>query len=259
MLPTLTDQSLPTMSSLELADLTGKRHDHVMRDVRNMLETLADDGLPNFGDTHRNVQNGQEYPIFRLPKRECLILVSGYDVALRAKIIDRWLELERGGVRIDTPKPAGISFALARRELKALRAFGREIGLDENQSLLRANRATHKAYGVDLLAAMGSPLLEAPHQEQLITVTEIGMRLGGVKAQETNLALTEHGFQICTRGPKGDLHYEATDLGKVYSRMIDQARSHAEGSVLQLRWLTTVVEPLRSVIEQRAQAAQPSG
>lgn len=84
-----------TMSSVEIADLTGKRHDHVMRDIRVMLEELGG-GLPNFGDTQINLQNGQSYPIFRLPKRETLILVSGYRVDLRAKIVDRWMELETG-------------------------------------------------------------------------------------------------------------------------------------------------------------------
>lgn len=37
-----------TMSSREIAELTGKRHDHVMRDVRSMLEQLEKDA-PSFG------------------------------------------------------------------------------------------------------------------------------------------------------------------------------------------------------------------
>lgn len=87
--------SEPTMSSMEIAELTGKRHDHVMRDIRQMLDAIGEGGVPKFGDTHTNPQNGQSYPIFRLPKRECLGLVSGYSIELRMKIIDRWMELER--------------------------------------------------------------------------------------------------------------------------------------------------------------------
>lgn len=84
-----------TMSSREIAELTGKQHAHVMRDIRQMLiELKGEGGISKFGDTIRNPQNGQEYPIFRLPKRETLILVSGYNLTMRARIIDRWQELE---------------------------------------------------------------------------------------------------------------------------------------------------------------------
>ena len=92
---TLTEAATLTMSSREIAELTGKRHDNVMRDIRSMLAELhGEGGVLSFEDTHRNPQNGQEYPVFRLPKRETLILVSGYNLQMRARIIDRWQELE---------------------------------------------------------------------------------------------------------------------------------------------------------------------
>lgn len=81
------------MSSREIAKLTGKRHHNVMRDIRDMFEDLGE-GLIKFEDTHCNPQNGQTYPCFNLPKRETLILISGYSIPLRARIIDRWMELE---------------------------------------------------------------------------------------------------------------------------------------------------------------------
>lgn len=84
-----------TMSSLEISERTGKEHRNVMRDIRIMLtELYGEGGVLSFEHTHRNPQNGQEYPIFRLPQRECLILVSGYSIELRARIVDRWQELE---------------------------------------------------------------------------------------------------------------------------------------------------------------------
>ena len=66
-----------------------------MRDIRTMLVELhGEGGVLSFEHTHVDPQNGQSYPIFKLPKRETLILVSGYSVAMRAKIIDRWHDLE---------------------------------------------------------------------------------------------------------------------------------------------------------------------
>jgi Rha family phage regulatory protein len=80
------------MSSLEIAERTGKDHKNVMRDIRAMFIQLDITGL-SFECSYRDT-TGRSLPCFNLPKRECLILVSGYSVELRAAIIDRWQELE---------------------------------------------------------------------------------------------------------------------------------------------------------------------
>ncbi len=145
--------------------------------------------------------------------------------------------------------PASPKAAIA--TFKAYSSFGKLIGLDENQTILRANRATHRACGVDLLADMGQPLIEAPQQELLLTATELGMKLGGKSARTTNLLLTEHGFQTRHQTAKGEARYEATELGKTYSRIIDVDKSQGGAPVLQLRWYTTVVQPLEAAMVER--------
>ncbi|EOM4923542.1 phage antirepressor KilAC domain-containing protein [Escherichia coli] len=84
----------PAMSSLEIAGLCDKRHDNVMADIRNMFEQL-NISSPEFLGDYRD-DRGRSYPLYHLPKDLCLTLVSGYNVVLRKRIIDRWLELENG-------------------------------------------------------------------------------------------------------------------------------------------------------------------
>lgn len=86
-----TVHEVQTMTSREIAELTGKQHFHVIRDIERMLELLGD--ASKFGGIYLDTY-GREKPCFNLPKRETLILVSGYSVELRARIIDRWEELE---------------------------------------------------------------------------------------------------------------------------------------------------------------------
>lgn len=98
--PALTGNAGPlTMSTVEIAEVTDKRHPDVMRDARKMLSDLGEP-LSKFAQCYR-AGNGRDEPCFALPKRETLILVSGYSVELRAKIIDRWMELEEAAARPD--------------------------------------------------------------------------------------------------------------------------------------------------------------
>lgn len=89
---TLALTNIDSMTSVEIAELTGKHHSHVLRDLRR-LETDGVFALTIFGETEKDSQN-KIRTIYRLPKREVLILTSGYSAKQRASIIDRWLELE---------------------------------------------------------------------------------------------------------------------------------------------------------------------
>lgn len=96
-----------TMSSVEIAELTGKRHDHVMTDIDKMLSELEIQS-PEFSG-EQTFANNRKRKIYNLPKRECLILVSGYSIQLRTKIIDRWQELESQAQPPSTLNPTNMS------------------------------------------------------------------------------------------------------------------------------------------------------
>lgn len=72
-----------TMSSLQIAEITGKTHSNVMRDVRSLLEqgvSQINFELAEYKDTQ-----GKSRPCYNLTKKGCLILASGYDAKLREK------------------------------------------------------------------------------------------------------------------------------------------------------------------------------
>ncbi|WP_100551065.1 phage regulatory protein/antirepressor Ant [Caedibacter taeniospiralis] len=110
-----------TMSSREIAEITGKEHKNILRDIENMLNELKIE-LVEFLSEYVDAK-GERRKSFNLPKRETLILVSGYNIAMRAKIIDRWQELE------------------AQRSLKApqnlLEALQLAVKLEEEKEALR--------------------------------------------------------------------------------------------------------------------------
>lgn len=81
-----------TMSSREIAHLTGSTHDNVLKTVRKLVA----EGVVSGNETpYVHPQNGQAYKEFQLDYRNTMIVVSGYSVELRARIIDRWMELEQ--------------------------------------------------------------------------------------------------------------------------------------------------------------------
>ena len=88
----LQNQSALTMSSREIAELTGKNHFDVKRDIQNVL-LQAEIDASKFAVIYRDSQNRNQSE-YNLPKRECDLVVSGYSVKYRLAIIDRWQELE---------------------------------------------------------------------------------------------------------------------------------------------------------------------
>lgn len=122
-----------TMSIREIAELTGKRHADVMRDIRNMLDEIQ--STQNCVDYQDD--RGRTQPMLMLNKEETLCLVSGYNVKLRMSIIKRWSELEQSLSTPQLPKQDDKDRAIANDRIKALES-------QEDSTLLVANVKTQQ-------------------------------------------------------------------------------------------------------------------
>ena len=84
------------MLSTEIAALCEKRHDHVMRDIDviiKQLETSPDLGTSIEAAFYKD-SYGRNQKCYSLDYEATMIVMTGYDVVARTKVIKRWMELE---------------------------------------------------------------------------------------------------------------------------------------------------------------------
>ncbi len=88
--PVMQNQTV-TMSSREIADLTGSNHSDVKRSAERLdTAQLLTQPLAELNFEHK----GNTYTEYRLNKRDSLVLVARLSPEFTAKIVDRWQELE---------------------------------------------------------------------------------------------------------------------------------------------------------------------
>lgn len=83
-----------TMNTIEIAAMTGKRHDHVLRDVDRVIAQV---GAPKSGATESSytTAQGKVLRMLVLNKQMVFTLITGYDTGLRHTVVGRWIELEQ--------------------------------------------------------------------------------------------------------------------------------------------------------------------
>ncbi|WP_225924115.1 Rha family transcriptional regulator [Pseudomonas khavaziana] len=86
-----------TMSSREIAELTGKRHFHVTTDIEKMLAELKEDAT-GFRAIYLDSMN-REQTEYLLDREHTDCLLTGYSAAMRMVVIRRWRELEEQAAR----------------------------------------------------------------------------------------------------------------------------------------------------------------
>lgn len=83
-----------TMSSREIAELTGKRHSDVLEAIRNMENAWVKVTERKFPLSEYTDSTGRRLPMYELNKKECLYIATKFNDEARARLILRWEELE---------------------------------------------------------------------------------------------------------------------------------------------------------------------
>lgn len=151
---------LPAMSSLEIAEITGKRHDHVLRDIGKMV-TALEFRSPNLGSQiiktkYRDIR-GKFQPMAIIDKELTFTLLSRYSFELSNMIVKRWLELEGKGFERVSLQASVIHLKECDRGIRsaALRGINRgrnkrpqSSEMKEKQKWLRQAKGYEKLNGV---------------------------------------------------------------------------------------------------------------
>lgn len=158
------------MSSREIAELTGKRHDHVLRDVENMLQELGQTS-PHFWGELPDSYNRPQRVAF-LSKDLSITLVAGYSVQMRHAIVCRWQELEAAQAK----PPAQLS----RMEIL-------ELAMQAEQGRIEAEEK------LALAAPKVNFFDKVVERTTLMTATQVAQKLG-MSAIKLNKHLDELGI-----------------------------------------------------------------
>ena len=177
-----------TMTSLEIAEITGKRHSDVLESVRNMepaWEKIAQRKFPL--GSYKDADN-QDRPCYILSKTECLYVAAKFNDEARAKLILRWEELETKEVSVTkVPTTFAEALRLAADQAEKLEEQERQLAASSKEIVgLSGTIATMqpKVTYVDKILA----------SKETVTTTQIAQDCGQ-SAKSFNILLRNFGIQ----------------------------------------------------------------
>jgi phage regulator Rha-like protein len=86
------------MTSMQIAEVTNKRHADIMRDIRDEAERLENGGIRTerkFALSERQDSTGRTIPYYELTKEGVLQLAARYDAVTRAKLIELAIQQDK--------------------------------------------------------------------------------------------------------------------------------------------------------------------
>lgn len=225
------------MTSLQIAEITGKRHADVMKSIRKMEPAWEKVAEGKFSLGSYKDENNQDRPCYSLNKEECLYIATKFNDEARAKLIKRWKELEEQHQKPSVPQ----------NYLEALKSLVKSE--EEKQQLALENRKqqqeilTISKENLELGNRITEMLPKVIYYDQILqsnatmTVTQIAQDYG-MSAIKLNLLLSDMKIQHKMRG-QWILYGQFLTGGYVHSRAVDIVRSDGRHDVkYNTEWTT---------------------
>lgn len=231
-------------TSRNVAEVFGKNHKDVLRDIRNVLSSLPDTsnnwGMRNFALTpYTDPQNKQTYDEYLITKDGLTLLVMGYtgETAMRFKLayIQRFNEMEQA-LKSQAER---VNADQVQQLMSRAQFLLNIVGIEGNQMALALDKVHKNKTGESLLALAGVELVR-PQQCHLACPSEIGARVAkihnlpkSISGQAINKILAEKGYQERINGV-----WTATEAGKAAgATYLDVNKAHCSGTpVTQMKW-----------------------
>lgn len=231
-----------TMTTLQIAEVCGKAHKHVLDDVRNMLISLEnlmaenpamrfDQGIEKSSYTSR----GREWEMYILDRRMTIALVSAYRLDLRLSIIDRLDHLER---RMAQEAPVAI---MDPREWSISQSdnFMRQLLENESSQLNEAIDARVESL-VTRILDQRSPTehVSQPIEnlDELMNPSQLGF-LSRLSGQRVNRILIDLNFQI-----RDEFGYTPTLQAEGLFEEVYRRRNQAGRLVTKFLWKRRILQ-----------------
>jgi phage antirepressor YoqD-like protein len=122
-----------TMSSLQIAEITEKPHNDVMKAIRAMEPAWIKVNGGNFSLVDYTDKKGEKRPCYELSKIECLYIATKFNDEARAKLILRWEQLEKEKRNGNFQVPGSFKEAL-------LLAAHQQEEIENQQKQIEANK-----------------------------------------------------------------------------------------------------------------------
>lgn len=205
-LHTLNGRTVPAVTSLQVAEAFGKRHDNVIRDIRNTLDKCSESfAALNFEGSTFKDGTGRKLPCYLLSKDGLLMVTMGYTTpdAMRVKeaYIQRFNEMEAKLARRERipADPTALGLPDFRDPVEAAQAWAREV------------EGRREAEGKLALTEPKAAVYDAVVADKALSLRGFCRRLEGVNLNKVKDGLLKAGV----------LYYGANGVYHVYAKYRD--------------------------------------